>query len=113
MNALLYLWSTVPSTVLAAEAALHLQEADGMAAILLQWGLGAIVGLVAVRMMLVLYKDKEAGVREYHNQLLELTREQITAIRDTKMALEKVEGTLEEHNREFARFLEEMRRPVR
>ena len=113
MKPMVYLWSTVPSTVLAAEAAAHVTEVDGLITILVQWGLGAIVGLVAVRMMLILYRDKEDGVKAYHNQLLELTRDQIMAIRDTKTALDKVEGTLEEHNREFQRFLEELRRITR
>lgn len=85
-------------------------ESDGLLTILIQWGLGAIVGLVAVWMLLTLYKDKEQGMREYHGQLLELTRDQINAIRDTKTTLDKVESTLEEHNREFMRFLDEMRR---
>lgn len=110
---MVYVWSTVPSTVLAAEAAAHVTEVDSLITILVQWGLGAIVGLVAVRMMLILYRDKEDGVKEYHNQLLDLTRDQITAIRDTKAALDKVEGALDDHNKEFHRFLEELRRITR
>lgn len=109
----LYGWALVPSLALAAESALHLESADSFVSLLVQWGLGALVGVVAVRMMLVLYKDKEESTHDYHAQLLELTREQITAIRDTKVALEKVEGALENHNREFRRFLDEMQRLVR
>ena len=113
MRRWIYLGSVMPATVLAAEALTHLVESDGLLTILIQWGLGAIVGLVAVWMLLTLYQDKEKGVREYHGQLLELTRDQIAAFKDTKNALDKVEGTLETHNREFVRFLEEMRRIVR
>lgn len=113
MRPALYTWSAVPSTVVAAEAAAHVTEFDSLLTVLVQWGLGAVVGLVAVKMMLVLYKDKEESTRDYHAQLLELTREQITAIRDTKAALEKVEVALENHNREFHRFLGEMERLAR
>ena len=110
MRRWIYLGPVMPATVLAAEALSHMVESDGLLTILIQWGLGAIVGLVAVWMLLTLYKDKEQGMREYHGQLLELTRDQINAIRDTKNTLDKVESTLEEHNREFMRFLDEMRR---
>ncbi len=106
MKAAIYLWSLAPVTALAVEALAAPNEHDSLIAIVLQWGLGAIVGLVAVRMMLVLYKDKEQGVREYHGQLLDLTREQISAIKDTKTALEKVDSALELHNKEFVRFLD-------
>ena len=109
----LYGWALVPSLAVAVETALHLEPTDGFLSLLVQWGLGALVGVVAVRMMLVLYKDKEESTRDYHAQLLELTREQINAIRDTKAALDKVEAALENHNREFHRFLEEMQRLVR
>lgn len=113
MKAAIYLWSLAPVTALAVEALAAPNEHDSLIAIVLQWGLGAIVGLVAVRMMLVLYKDKEQGVREYHGQLLDLTREQINAIKDTKTALEKVDSALELHNKEFVRFLDELRRITR
>lgn len=113
MRPALYAWSAVPSTVVAAEAAAHVTEFDSLLTVLVQWGLGAVVGLVAVKMMLVLYRDKEDGTKAYHNQLLELTRDQIGAIRDTKNTLDKVESTLGEHNREFQRFLEELRRITR
>ena len=113
MRPALYAWSAVPSTVVAAEAAAHVTEFDSLLTVLVQWGLGAVVGLVAVKMMLVLYRDKEAGTKAYHNQLMELTRDQIGAIRDTKNTLDKVESTLAEHNREFQRFFEELRRITR
>lgn len=106
----LYGWAVVPSLALAAESTLHLEPSDGFLSLLVQWGLGALVGVVAVKMMLVLYKDKEESTRDYHAQLLELTREQIIAIRDTKSALDKVELALENLNREFHRFLDEMQR---
>lgn len=101
----------IPATVLAAEAITNIHEVpDSLISIFVQWGLGAVVGVVAVKMLLVLYKDKEQNIHEYHHRLLELTTEQINAIKDTKHALENVERTLEEHNLRFSIFTEQFKK---
>lgn len=107
----LYALATIPSTVIAAEAISTINEVpDSLISIFVQWGLGAVVGVVAVKMLLVLYKDKEQNIHEYHHRLLELTTEQINAIKDTKHALENVERTLEEHNLRFSIFTEQFKK---
>lgn len=107
----LYMLAMIPSTVIAAEAISTINEVpDSLISIFVQWGLGAVVGVVAVKMLLVLYKDKEQNIHEYHHRLLELTTEQINAIKDTKHALENVERTLEEHNLRFSIFTEQFKK---
>lgn len=107
----LYMLSMIPSTVIAAEAISTINEVpDSLISIFVQWGLGAVVGVVAVKMLLVLYKDKEQNIHEYHTKLLDLTTEQINAIKDTKHALENVERTLEEHNLRFSIFTEQFKK---
>lgn len=76
----LYVWAMVPSVVMAAEGAvsngLDLQSA------LWQGGIGAVFAGVAVKMLLVLYQDKERNASTHHTELLEVIRAQIAVNKD-------------------------------
>ncbi len=73
----LYIWGLIPSTLLAAESVVLADEAtSNLASTLLQGGIGGIVGLIAVKMLLVLYQDKEKNSNEFHSKLLEVIENQ-------------------------------------
>lgn len=76
----LYVWAMLPTVVMAAEGAvnsgLDLQSA------LWQGGIGAVFAGVAVKMLLVLYQDKERNTNTHHTELLEVIRAQIAVNKD-------------------------------
>lgn len=73
----MYLWALMPSTVLAAESLVLAEETSSIIPTLMQGGIGGLVGLVAVKMLLVLYQDKEKNSNEFHTKLLEVIESQI------------------------------------
>lgn len=70
LNAL-YLWAMTPALALAAEGLLIPDEAGmSLSSVILQGGIGGLAALVAVKMLLVLYNDKEKNSNEFHGRLL-------------------------------------------
>jgi hypothetical protein len=83
-----------------------LPQADGWIGIVMQLGVGGIVAFVAVKMLLGLYKDKETSTRDYNAQMLEMLRQQIAAMHETRDGLRRVEEALERHQDDFRRSQE-------
>jgi hypothetical protein len=110
MKELPLMLATVSGAVVATDAVLPIPGGDGWTNLLFQLGVGGLVAVVAVRMLLALYKDKEGVTREYHAQLLDLTKQQIIAIHEMRNALDNLEQSLSRHHREVAEAIKEMRR---
>lgn len=78
-----YFLALLPSVTRAAEGVVLPDEASlGLTSIALQAGLGGVVAVVAVKMLLVLYADKEKNAINYHDKLLSIIAEQITVSKD-------------------------------
>ena len=79
-----YILALMPAVALATEKTLVLPEETGfsLTSIMVQAGLGGVVAVVAVKMLLVLYADKEKNAATYHEKLLEVIAEQITVSKD-------------------------------
>ena len=84
MNArALYLWAMTPALALAAEGFITPDEAGpNISSVILQGGIGGLAALVAVKMLLVLYNDKERNSNEFHSKLLEVIEAQISVNKD-------------------------------
>ncbi len=79
----LYLWAMTPAVALAAEGLLIPDDAGvNIASVLLQGGIGGLAALVAVKMLLVLYNDKERNSNDFHGKLLEVIEAQISVNKD-------------------------------
>jgi hypothetical protein len=76
----IYVWAMVPTAVMAAEGV----AANGfdLQSVLWQGGIGAVFAGVAVKMLLVLYQDKEKNTNSHHAELLEVIRAQIAVNKD-------------------------------
>ncbi len=72
-----------PAVALAAEGLLIPDDAGvNIASVLLQGGIGGLAALVAVKMLLVLYNDKERNSNDFHGKLLEVIEAQISVNKD-------------------------------
>ena len=79
----LYLWAMTPALAMAAEGLLIPDEAGlNISSVILQGGIGGLAALVAVKMLLVLYNDKEKNSNEFHGKLLEVIEAQISVNKD-------------------------------
>jgi hypothetical protein len=76
----LYVWATLPTVVMAAEGAAN--GGFDLQQVLWQGGIGAVFAGVAVKMLLVLYQDKEKNTNTHHTELLEVIRAQIAVNKD-------------------------------
>ena len=79
----LYVWAMAPAMAMAAEG-LILPDESGLniSAVILQGGIGGLAALVAVKMLLVLYNDKERNSNDFHGKLLEVIEAQISVNKD-------------------------------
>lgn len=79
----LYLWAMTPALAMAAEGLLIPNEAGAsISSVILQGGIGGLAALVAVKMLLVLYNDKEKNSNEFHGKLLAVIEAQISVNKD-------------------------------
>ncbi|MBP6733527.1 MAG: hypothetical protein KA142_02340 [Chromatiaceae bacterium] len=79
----LYLWAMTPAMAMAAEGLLVPDEAGlSISSVILQGGIGGLAALVAVKMLLVLYNDKEKNSNEFHGRLLQVIESQISVNKD-------------------------------
>lgn len=79
----LYLWAMTPAMAMAAEGVLLPDEAGlNISSVILQGGIGGLAALVAVKMLLVLYNDKEKNSNEFHGRLLQVIEAQISVNKD-------------------------------
>lgn len=79
----LYLWAMTPALAMAAEGLLIPNEAGvSISSVILQGGIGGLAALVAVKMLLVLYNDKEKNSNEFHGKLLAVIEAQISVNKD-------------------------------
>ena len=79
----LYLWAMTPALAMAAEGLLIPDEAGlNISSVILQGGIGGLAALVAVKMLLVLYNDKEKNASEFHGRLLQVIEAQISVNKD-------------------------------
>lgn len=79
----LYLWAMTPAMAMAAEGVLLPDEAGlNVSSVILQGGIGGLAALVAVKMLLVLYNDKEKNSNEFHGRLLQVIEAQISVNKD-------------------------------
>ena len=79
----LYLWAMTPAMALAAEGMLIPDESGlNISSVILQGGIGGLAALVAVKMLLVLYNDKEKNANEFHGRLLQVIESQISVNKD-------------------------------
>lgn len=53
-----------------------------LSSVMLQGGIGGLAAVVAVKMLLILYHDKERAATEFHGQLLAVIQSQITVNKD-------------------------------
>lgn len=79
----LYLWAMTPALAVAAEG-LMIPDGAGLniSSVILQGGIGGLAALVAVKMLLVLYNDKEKNASEFHGRLLQVIEAQISVNKD-------------------------------
>lgn len=84
MNArALYLWAMTPAMAVAAEGLVLPDEAGlNISSVILQGGIGGLAALVAVKMLLVLYHDKEKNANDFHGRLLQVIESQISVNKD-------------------------------
>ena len=99
-----YVVAVLPAIALAAEQAVN--STDPWAALIMQLGVGGLVAVMAVKVALMLYKDKERASAEYHQQVLALTKQQIEEIARSRTAIEKLEEAIETHNNDFRNCIE-------
>ena len=79
----LYPWAMTPALAMAAEGLLIPNEAGvSISSVILQGGIGGLAALVAVKMLLVLYNDKEKNSNEFHGKLLAVIEAQISVNKD-------------------------------
>lgn len=79
----LYLWAMTPALAMAAEGLLIPNEAGvSISSVILQGGIGGLAALVAVKMLLVLYNDKEKNSNEFHGKLMAVIEAQISVNKD-------------------------------
>lgn len=79
----LYLWAMTPALAMAADGLLIPDEAGlSISSVILQGGIGGLAALVAVKMLLVLYNDKEKNSNEFHGRLLQVIEAQISVNKD-------------------------------
>lgn len=79
----LYLWAMTPAMVMAAEGLVLPDEAGlTISSVILQGGIGGLAALVAVKMLLVLYNDKEKNANDFHGRLLQVIESQISVNKD-------------------------------
>jgi hypothetical protein len=97
----LYLLALIPTTLLAAEAVVVAEQVDSIIPALMQGGIGGIVGLIAVKMLLVLYNDKEKNTSEYHQKLIQLIENQI-----------KISSELITSNNHVVRIMESIQKEI-
>jgi len=97
-----YAFALLPSIAFAVEQAVS----DPWMALLMQLGVGGLVAMLAVKVALMLYQDKEKASAEYHKQVLELTKQQIDEISRSRQAIEKLENAIEKHNDDFVKCAE-------
>ncbi len=72
-----------PAVAMAAEGLMLPGEAGlSISSIILQGGIGGLAALVAVKMLLVLYNDKEKNSNEFHGRLLQVIEAQISVNKD-------------------------------
>ena len=58
------------------------EEGLNISSVILQGGIGGLAALVAVKMLLVLYNDKEKNASEFHGRLLQVIEAQISVNKD-------------------------------
>lgn len=80
MRRALYVWAMLPTVVMAAEGVVT--NGFDMQSALLQGGIGAVFAGVAVKMLLVLYQDKERNANTHHTELLGVIKAQIDVNKD-------------------------------
>lgn len=79
----LYLWAMTPAMAVAAEGVILPDESGlNISSVILQGGIGGLAALVAVKMLLVLYNDKEKNANEFHGRLLQVIESQISVNKD-------------------------------
>lgn len=79
----LYLWALLPTIAFSAEGLILPSEAGvSLSSVMLQGGIGGLAAVVAVKMLLILYHDKERAAAEFHGQLLDVIQTQITVNKD-------------------------------
>jgi hypothetical protein len=97
-----YILALVPSAAMAMEQTI----ADPWMSLLMQLGVGGLVAMLAVKVALMLYQDKERASAEYHKEVLALTKQQIDEIGRSRQAIEKLEVAIEQHNADFLKCAE-------
>lgn len=79
----LYLWALLPTIAFSADGLLSpCDSAVSLSSVVLQGGIGGLAAIVAVKMLLILYNDKERNASEFHGQLLAVIQSQITVNKD-------------------------------
>lgn len=79
----LYLWAMTPAMAMAAEGFILPDESGlNISSVILQGGIGGLAALVAIKMLLVLYNDKERNSNEFHGRLLQVIEAQISVNKD-------------------------------
>lgn len=58
------------------------EEGLNISSVILQGGIGGLAALVAVKMLLVLYNDKERNANEFHGRLLQVIESQVSVTKD-------------------------------
>lgn len=93
----LYLWAMTPALALAAEGLILPDEARlNISSVILQGGIGGLAALVAVKMLLVLYTDKEKNANEFHGRLLQVIESQISVNKDMIASNDKLIELMQE-----------------
>ena len=93
----LYLWALLPTAALAAEGVIMSDEKGfDVMAVIMQGGIGGLAALVAVKMLLVLYQDKERNTIAYNGKLLEVIEAQVSVNKDLIASNRELIHTLNE-----------------
>lgn len=80
MRRALYAWAVIPTVAISAESAVT--GGFDFSSVLMQGGIGGLAAMVAVKMLLVLYNDKERDSNLYHTKLLAVIESQIAVNKD-------------------------------
>lgn len=97
----LYLLALIPSTLMAAESVIVAEQVESILPALMQGGIGGLVGLIAVKMLLVLYNDKEKNTNDYQQKLIQLIENQI-----------KISSELITSNNNVVRIMESIQKEI-
>jgi len=86
---------------MAAESVIVAEQVESIIPALMQGGIGGLVGLIAVKMLLVLYNDKEKNTNDYQQKLIQLIENQI-----------KISSELITSNNNVVRIMESIQKEI-